>query len=162
MKSLDRNGLTLVELLVAMLILVFFMGTLASFYIGISKSAATARRAAWAGQSVERALTMLHQELAGATYVKRLELNQLSYGRIRVDEGNGQDWIILIKDNRLIRRSQTTNFEVELAKDISSFEFILPHEKLDENGQMIDPNMIWVIVGAGNFTLDDSIYLRNR
>lgn len=156
--KLDRRGLTLIELMAAMLILLILMGVLASFLLGAAKSATTARRSAWNGQAVERALTMLRQELAGATDIARVNSNQLRYCRVR----DGTYWTILSEDDNLIRRSDTDPAEtIIMAKDIDSFEFTLPEENIDEYGYLVDPKILWVIVGAGNFKLDDAIFLRN-
>lgn len=156
--KLDRRGLTLIELMVAMLILLILMGVLASFMLGAAKSATTARRSAWNGQAVERALTMLRQELAGATEIERVNTNQLHYRRVR----DGTFWTIMSEDGDLIRRSDTVPSEtIIMAKDVDSFEFTLPIENMDEYGFLVDPNILWVIIGAGNFKLDDAIYLRN-
>lgn len=156
--KLDRRGLTLIELMAAMLILLILMGVLASFMLGAAKSATTARRSAWNGQAVERALTMLRQELAGAIDIERVETNELRYRRVR----DGTCWTITSVDGNLIRRSVTDPSEtIIMAKDIDSFEFTLPVENLDAYGYLVDPKILWVTVGAGNFKLDDAIYLRN-
>lgn len=153
---LNRRGLTLIELMVAMLILLLLMTVLASFLLSASMGTATSRRSAWNGQAVERALTMLRQELAGTTDLER-DGDKLVYCRIR----DGEYWSIMIEDGNLIRRSQEDFSVIVMAKDVNHFEFILPIENLDADGYLIDPKMIWVIVGAGNFKLDDAIYLRN-
>lgn len=159
--KLDRRGLTLIELMVAMLILLILMTVLASFMLSASMGATTSRRSAWNGQAVERALTMLRHELAGATEVSRENENQLYYYRVRADREE-HEWILMIEDGSLIRRSQNDpNLTVILAKDINYFEFVLPRENVDEEGYIIPTTMLWVMVGAGNFKLDDSIYLRN-
>lgn len=156
--KLGRKGLTLIELMVAMLILLILMSVLATFMLSAAKSAATSRRSAWNGQAVERALTMLRQELAGSTEIKR-DGEKLIYQRIR----DGTYWTILIEEGNLVRRNNATPSEVLImAKDVDFFEFVLPIENLDEEEFLIDPNIIWVIVGAGNFKLDDAIFLRNH
>lgn len=155
---LDRRGLTLLELMAAMLILLILMSVLASFMLSAAKSATVSRRSAWNGQAVERALTMLRQELAGATEIERVNVNQLRYCRVR----DGTFWMIMTEDGNLIRRSEADPGNmVMMAKDVDSFEFLLPLENFDEFGFLVDPKMVWVIVGAGNFKLDDAIYLRN-
>lgn len=155
--KLDRRGMTLMELMVAMLILLILMTALASFVLGMSKGTATSRRSAWNGQAVERALTLLRQELAGTTDLFRDE-DKLVYSRIR----DGEYWSIMVEDGNLVRRSNDLYTDVIImAKDINSFEFILPIENMDAEGYLVDPKMVWVIVGAGNFKLDDAIYLRN-
>lgn len=155
--KLDRRGLTLIELMVAMLILLILMAVLASFVLSTSMATATSRRSAWNGQAVERALTMLRQELAGTEDFYRDVDDSLVYSRIR----DGEYWAIMVEDGNLVRRHETSSEVIIMAKDVNSFEFILPIENLDPEGYLIDPNMIWVIVGAGNFKLDDAIYLRN-
>lgn len=156
---LDRRGLTLIELMVAMVIFLIIMGVLASFLINAAHGAATARRSAWNGQAVERALSLLRQELAGATAIERVNDSQLLYCRVRDDSV----WIIMVEEGNLIRRNNVDPTQmVIMAKDVDSFEFILPRETYDEIlGYMTSPKMLQVIVGAGNFKLDDSIYLRN-
>ncbi len=155
--KLDRRGLTLIELLAAMLILLIIMSVLASFMLSTAKSATITRRSAWNGQAVERALTMLRQELAGATDIQR-DGDKLIYCRVRDDTY----WTIMVEEGNLLRRKNSTPSEmVMMAKDIDFLEYSLPSENLDEEGYSIDPSMIWVIVGAGNFKLDDAIFLRN-
>ena len=155
--KLDSKGYTLIELMGAMLILLLIMGVLASFLLGATKGATTARRSAWNGQAVERALTMVRQELAGTTSIQR-DNDKLIYTRIR----DNTSWTIMTEDGNLIRRNNDLHHDtVMMAKDVDTFEFILPIENLDEYGYSIDPKIIWIIVGAGNFKLDDAVYLRN-
>lgn len=161
--KLDRKGLTLIELMVAMLILLIMMGVLASFMLSTAKSATTTRRSAWNGQAVERALTMLRQELAGATDLDR-NGDIIVYCRVR----DSTYWGIMVEDGNLVRRRSTDEgfsfSETEMimmAKDIDFLEFKLPIENLDEFGYSVDPSIVWVTVGAGNFKLDDAIFLRN-
>ena len=155
--KLDRKGLTFMELMAAMLILLIVMTVLASFLLSATKGATTARRSAWNGQAVERGLTMLRQELAGATDIQRDNEN-LIYCRVR----DNTYWTIMIENGNLVRFNNANPSEIIiLAKDVNSFEFMMPYENLDEFGYLVDPKILWVIIGAGNFKLDDAIYLRN-
>ncbi len=145
----NKKAMTLIEVLVTLVITMLLMAALFSFFIGTQRGFQQTRSVAYSGQAVERALTVLRQELAGAMSID-YEDGKLLYTRVR-DEAPRDYWLIDIEERELVRINQETGQVVVMARNIDEFSFST------EEG----PRVLTVTVRSGSFNLEDSIYLRN-
>lgn len=162
MVRLDKRGMTLIEVLTTLVIFMLISAAIYSFFIGSLRGAATSRNAAYSGQAVERALTMLRIELAGGKIAKTGQTpGELIYYRVRDNENWEVKWTIKVENRQLIRVNDAGT-KVVLAREIDSFDYSLPGEEVDAEGTPINERLITVTVRSRNFQLEDQIFLRNR
>jgi prepilin-type N-terminal cleavage/methylation domain-containing protein len=161
MVQLDKRGMSLTEVLTTLVIFMLISAAIYSFFIGSLRGAATSRRAAYSGQAVERALTLLRLELAGAKIPRTGQLaGELKYYRVRDNENWEILWTIKVENRELVRVSGATR--IVLARDIDSFTYTLPGSIFDADGKLVNERLLIVNVRSGNFELEDQIFLRNR
>jgi len=141
----SNSGFTLIEVLATLLIFTLLFSVLFAFSTGVQRGAARTTRAAYSGQAVESALTILRHELAGALDLE-IHGETLHYKRVQ----DGLVWEMKIEERKLLR-SNEGNVAL-LAKNLDSFYVVLPSE-----GDQI----VTVTVASGQFELSDKIYLRN-